>query len=452
MNINGENIKNPDVTIISKTQGGTSPDATSGDYDGIAFINDMSNSPSASNDEDLKKSTIFKISLDMSKISRLREKINSDLNCHMEKVYCVKEKGKVVHYNWSMIAGLLDRIEDTVDDLNNIEMDPSNPRTYQFYNFLSRASVLVDCIDFLGKIYDPDFEKKYNRKYFPPDKKGNGTDHSYFKYIRSMYSMHPGYTSGSIGKYQDCEECCPFVNWTHSDEGDLCAMIYPTNGEGSRLEYLKIDSIFGFIKDFYGLIDGFHPLIDKMVADWKTTLSKTPLKKSSDFASYVEYLEYLSDEKKKRFRHTDSGNLDEVIRIFKTDLSDDFGEAYQKFCEDLKIGVEEEHEMIQKMIVKEDTILDLILSESIVGNSSEKAHYIAGHMGELLSEFIPDQYLWFRHDLEQYEYLNRNFNWECASRDELYVVLQMAFYLEAIDEGRIVRPTSHVDKNHTQVV
>jgi hypothetical protein len=66
----------------------------------------------------------------------------------------------------------------------------------------------------------------------------------------------------------------------------------------------------------------------------------------------------------------------------------------------LKIGVEEEHEMIQKMIVKEDTILDLILSESIVGNSSEKAHYIAGHMGELLSEFIPDQYLWFRHDLE----------------------------------------------------
>jgi hypothetical protein len=370
----------------------------------------------------------------------------------MKMVYCIKEKGKDVHYNWSMIAGLLDRIEDTVDDLNNIEMDPSNPRTYQFYNFLSRASVLVDCIVFLGKIYDPDFEKKYNRKYFPPDKKGNGTDHSYFKYIRSMYSMHPGYTSGSIGKYQDYEECCPFVNWTNSDEGDLCAMIYPTNGEGSRLEYLKIDSIFGFIKDVYGLIDGFHPLIDNIVADWKTTLSKTPLKKSSDFASYVEYLEYLSDEKKKRFRHTDSGNLDEVIRIFKTDLSDDFGEAYQKFCEDLKIGVEEEHEMIQKMIVKEDTILDLILSESIVGNSSEKAHYIAGHMGELLSEFIPDQYLWFRHDLEQYEYLNRNFNWECASRDELYVVLLMAFYLEAIDEGRIVRPTSHVDKNHTQVV
>ena len=73
-------------------------------------------------------------------------------------------------------------------------------------------------------------------------------------------------------------------------------------------------------------------------------------------------------------------------------------------------------------------------------------------MGELLSEFIPDQHIWFYHDLEQYEYLNRNFNWKCVSRDELYVVLQMAFYLEAIDEGRIVRPTSHIDKNHTQVV
>lgn len=351
-----------------------------------------------------------------------------------------------------MIAGLLDRIEDTVDDLNNIEMDSSNPRTYQFYNFLSRASVLVDCIDFLGKIYDSNFEKKYNRKHFPPDKKGNGTDHSYFKYIRSMYSMHPGYTNHFIGKYQDYGECCPFVNWTHSDDGDLCAMIYPINGAGSRLEYLKIDSIFEFIKDFYGLIDGFHPLIDNIVADWKTTLSKTPLKKSSDFASYTEYLEYLSDEKKKRFRYTDSGNLEEVIRIFKTDLSDNFGEAYQKFCEDLKIGVEEEHELIQKMIVKEDTILDSILFESIAGNRSEKAHYIAGHMGELLSEFIPDQYFWFRHDIEQYEYLNRNFSWECASRGELYVVLQMAFYFEAIDEGRIVRPTSHVNKNHTQVV
>ena len=439
--LGGKIIKNADVIFITKEELDANPEAIPSDFNGNIFVYDLPNTPPVSCEEKSQLVKTFRIDLDRSIISRLRQKINSNLNCHMAIVYCVKDsKGHTHHYNWSMIAGLFDRIEDTVDDLNNIEMDSSSSRTYSFYNFLSRAAVLVDCIDFLGKCFDSNFEKRYIRKYFPPDKKGNGTDHAYFKYIRSMYSMHPGSTTDFIGKYQDCEECCPFVDWTSSDNGDLCATIYPVNGEGSRLEYLKINSIFGFIKNFYGLIDDFHPLIDNIVNEWKTTLSNMPLKKTDDFTSYVEYLEYLSNEKKIRFRYTKSGNLDDVIRIFKTDLSKQFGDTYQKFCEDLKVGVKEEHELIQNMIVKEDTILDRILLESQIGHKNEKVRYIVAHMRELISDFIPSQYYCFRDDLKSYEYLNRNFDWEELSRNELYVVLQMALYLEAVDDGRIIRP------------
>ena len=62
---------------------------------------------------------IFKINIDTSVLERLRDKINEQQNISYNKEY-----GK--YRAWDKICAIMDRLDDTVDYLNKLELNTGN--------------------------------------------------------------------------------------------------------------------------------------------------------------------------------------------------------------------------------------------------------------------------------------------------------------------------------------
>ena len=92
---------------------------------------------------------IFKINIDTSVLERLRDKINEQQNISYNKEY-----GK--YRAWDKICAIMDRLDDTVDYLNKLELNTGkyNRSAFDFYDFMNNASVIIDCITQLAKIFD----------------------------------------------------------------------------------------------------------------------------------------------------------------------------------------------------------------------------------------------------------------------------------------------------------
>ena len=223
----------------------------------------------------------------------------------------------------------MDRLDDTVFYLNSLELKKEINRTaiFDFYNFMNHAASLIDCIRFLGEIYDYNFEEenKHTNIFNQLGKTGHGTDKDYFEYLRSLCSVHPIETSHHPEYRDDFTnvECSPYVCWNNDllmedKQYDLVAIVYTNNPNYfSKRIGIKLSEIFSYVEYRYSLLEKLLDCIEKYNQNVIEEFKKQPLKPLTDFSDYCNYLEYLKAEYSERVNTQMEGTFDLCINLMK---------------------------------------------------------------------------------------------------------------------------------------
>ena len=134
---------------------------------------------------------VFKIELDTEILKRLRDKINEQQNISYNKMY---KKYRA----WHKICAIMDRLDDTVEYLNTLELNTGKYKrsSFDFFDFMNNASVVIDCVKELNKIFlEQDIEKMsylYNEYFNEPDVT-----------LEEMYQSLKNYISDTASKSHD---------------------------------------------------------------------------------------------------------------------------------------------------------------------------------------------------------------------------------------------------------
>lgn len=171
----------------------------------------------------------------------LRDAVNARQKQSIDYIHTEKQTNGE-YRAWARTCAAMDRLEDTLDYLNRLELGKgNNPRTaFDFYDFMNNAYIVIECIKTLGKIFriDSKFieEIENSKSVFKNKLCDNATDQKYFEYIRSLCSVHPLCTNHQKDfLFGSKFHCCPFVIWKSNstfhicENADLVAIIYPSD-------------------------------------------------------------------------------------------------------------------------------------------------------------------------------------------------------------------------------
>ena len=276
---------------------------------------------------------VFKIGLDTEILRKLRNKINEQKNISYNKMY-----GK--YRAWDKICAIMNRLDDTVEYLNTIELNTGKYKrsAFDFFDFMNNASVVIDCVKELSKIFEvSDSEIKNSTNIFNKvGSDGNGTDEKYFEYLRSLCSVHPVETSRHK-RYQDNDfECSPYVLWNNSlrlfnDDCDIYAVVYTSkDNESFKRVGIYIEQVFKYVEIRVNFIEKIIDYIDTYQKDMILKLKKQHIKNDTEFNSYIEYLTNLDEEAKDRYGDDHWYSFEYVIKLLQLKLSDSENENKMK--------------------------------------------------------------------------------------------------------------------------
>ncbi|PGQ46313.1 hypothetical protein, partial [Bacillus cereus] len=296
---------------------------------------------------------VFQICLDPTIIEMLRDKVNEQQNITINK-----KDGE--QRAWDKICAIMDRLDDTVDYLNRIKLNTGrySRSAFDFYDFLNNASVVVDCIKQLAKLFDvPDDKIKLSTNIFNQlGKDEQGTDERYFEYIRSLCSVHPIETSRHK-RYQDNKfECSPYVMWnneliSYDNDCDIYAVVY-TNKDEETLKRVKIyiSQIFEYVKTRVEFVKDITDGIDQYQRAIIAGFKQKTIKQESEFDTYIEYLKNLDKELNNRFGSERIYTFDYIIKLFELKLSN-FENQHKMnlYLNALKYAIKFEHNSMQNM-------------------------------------------------------------------------------------------------------
>lgn len=272
---------------------------------------------------------IFQININTDVLTRLRDKINEEHYISYIKEFYDKNKKK--HRAWDKICAIMDRLDDTVDYLNQLKLNTGKHRrsAFDFFDFMNNAAVVMDCITHLAKIFEvPDEEIKTSTEVFNKlGKDGNGTDENYFKYLRSLCSVHPVETDRHKRYQENSFECSPYVVWNDksiwtNDDSDLYAVVYTSKDNDSfKRIHIYINQIFEYVKRRVNFIENIIEHIEKYQQEIIEIFRNTPIKKEEDFESYIDYLRNLKKEIEIRYGNDSFHELNYLIELFDLPLS-----------------------------------------------------------------------------------------------------------------------------------
>ena len=144
-------------------------------------------------------------------------------------------------YCWDIICTCMDRLEDTVEYLDGFQLRFNQYRrsAFDFYELLNNIYVVINCIEELSNIYCLDkksIESIKNESIFFKDYYDTGgTDYGFFKYIRSLCSVHPIKTNNvrqhKVYLRNANIHSCPYVIWNDKykhieNDGEISVRIY----------------------------------------------------------------------------------------------------------------------------------------------------------------------------------------------------------------------------------
>lgn len=299
----------------------------------------------------------FQIKLHTKVLKILRDKVNEEQNITFNRRVYYKKKD---HRAWDKICAIMDRLDDTVDYLNGLKLNAGkyNRSAFDFYDFMNNASVVVDCVKELAKIFDvsDDKIKKSTDIFNQVGKDGEGTDEKYFVYLRSLCSVHPVETSRHKS-YQDNDfECSPFVAWNDgsiwiNDDCDIYAVVYTSKDEDNfKRVRIFISQIFDYVKTRLEFVAEIINLIDEYQKQVISDFKNKPIKKEKEFTNYIDYLRNLDTEQSERYGSDSWYSFGPIINLFELKLSNHSNEIKMNlYLYALKYAIEFEHNSIQNM-------------------------------------------------------------------------------------------------------
>ena len=414
------------------------------------------------------KNKIFQINIDTSLLRRLRDKVNENQNISYNKQY-----GK--HRAWDKICAIMDRLDDTVDYLNELKLNTGKHRrsAFDFYDFMNNSAVVCDCIKELAKIFDVDDEEiKTSTEIFnQTGTDGKGTDSKYFEYLRSLCSVHPIETSRHK-IYQDNDfECSPYVIWNNNfiytnDDCDIYAVVY-TSKDGDSFKRVKIcmSQIFEYIEKRVGFIEKIIQSIEDYQQRTIDDFRNEKIKCESEFDNYIDYLENLKFECEKRYGDDCFHYFDYIINLFQLEFSNNKNEYKMNLYKNaIKHAVKFEHNSIQNMNYEglenngfiyppqnmETTLLTELVSPNSGSDEIRKYGYELGKMSYLNYDSGISNKQWAYVQLEHIKPLLKKYvSLEKANSDfEYYALVNLALYLECLENDCLINKNIPMDKNY----
>lgn len=273
----------------------------------------------------------YRFNFDIEPSRRLRDAVNDKQNLSIEKESTLKDIGG--YLAWDRICAIMDRIDDIITHLNSLELgNDKNRSAFDFYEFVSCAAVLIDCIKHIAQIFNVD-ENLINdildsNEVFGSSYAEKGTDGKFFEYIRSLCIIHPTHTNRQkeyLGRARF--HCCPFVTWNHimflRSDGDLTATVYTSTRGVDRLQIpLYLKQFEAYVQKWISFIEKVIEAIRSYNDDVYDRFRKIQIKKLISFnGDVVEYLKNLKLEYDRRFGDDHSYIFDEYIRVFSVDLT-----------------------------------------------------------------------------------------------------------------------------------
>lgn len=351
----------------------------------------------------------MKISLDESLVRALRDKFNEHpvFSYHITSDFHVPTQSRGTKENknaYNCLCAALGRMFDIVVYLNDLDIQNDKPKgTFQLCDFLNQSQTLIDCIEIFGKIYQVSYPAQGDISSFHERGiTGKGNDEAYFKYIRSLCSVHPIATNAHPEYQGDEPEWCPYLCnrnnayllLDNDRPSDFIATVYRNDVEGSHHIYISLKQIFHYVRKRYQHI---KEIIDGIEAYNQEQINYFQKKKVADFDSFNSYTDYITsliDEFHQRC------GVDEYLprvwaAVFHTHFDDlNWEVALEDYKLEMKKGIERVHNALQNM-----SCLDDNFDSNPVQTSS---------IGELYDYYYENGKI---------EYLFPSINIECAGED-----------------------------------
>lgn len=306
----------------------------------------------------------MKISLDKSLVCALRDKFNEHpvFSYHITSDFHVPTQSRGTKKNknaYNCLCAALDRMSDIVDYLNDLDIQSDKQNgTFQLCDFLNQSQTLIDCIEIFGKIYQVSYPAQGDISSFHERGiTGKGNDEAYFKYIRSLCSVHPIATNAHPEYQGDEPEWCPYLcskgssylNFNRDNHTDFVAMVYRNNTKGIHHIYISLSEVFHYVEKRYRhikrIIEGIELYNQRQIKYFQKKKITTP----DAFDSYTDYIASLPDEFQKRCGTNDY--LPRVwVAVFHSHFDDPKWEkAFNEYKLEMKKGIERIHSNLQNM-------------------------------------------------------------------------------------------------------
>lgn len=275
----------------------------------------------------------FHFNFDTDILSQLRGAVNEKQNLSLKKEDVLKNSGET-YFAWDRICAIMDRLDDTINHINSLELGGKESRSaFDFYEFISCAAVVIDCIRYIGRVFGVDASLvkliENTQDVFGSEYSDSGTDRQFFEYVRSLCVTHPTRTDHQPAYLDGAQfHCCPFVLWSHQfwgsqKEGDLNATVYtskPNSGYGLHLP-LYVEQFERYLGKWLNHIRDIIDAIRNYNESVYEKLRNEHVKTLDEFSNTIEYLRYLKGEYCRRFGDDDSYIFDRYIRIFQISLT-----------------------------------------------------------------------------------------------------------------------------------
>ena len=327
----------------------------------------------------------MKINLDKQLNINLRDKINEMGNFSFNKTAEFKfpsgGKGSKRQENaFNCICAALDRIDDLVEHCNELDLTQTKEGIFALCDLFNYGQTLIDCIAMIGDVYGIKYDSTNDISSFQrKGSDGKGNDEKYFKYLRSLCSVHPLETN-MYKEYQgDQPEWCPYINTGKSPaiqllaiqndafkKADFIVCVYRNDMDFSKNITIEVEQIFHYIKKRYEFINKIIKAIDGYNNNQIQQLKDKHILLPPECATYDDYLKNIEDEINIRYGSDYEARVWRAI--FKTHFADESHErALLVYKNALRKGIAEVHNRLQALdFLDNDWTCDAIEDSNIV--------------------------------------------------------------------------------------
>lgn len=380
---------------------------------------------------------------------QLRDTLNERHNFMYEKRAEFKVPGKRGELNesraFNCICSCLDRIDSLVEHCNDIGKNIEDE--YQLCDILNYGQTLIDCISMIAKIYGVTYKSEgdvscFNEKGLD----GKGNDEKFFKYIRSLCSVHPVETSYHPSYQGEQPEWCPWISkaelqrriWVFDKDrseklkgADFVAIVYRNDLEYNKHVYISLKQVFEYLRKRYSYIETIIDEVKKQDEEKICELRNKHILLPEECKDYDSYLNELKKAIEERCGDNSSWRINEWKTILNSHFKDqNFEKILELYKAELKKGIEKVHISLQRM---------------------ELDYYFEKEAVDYITSFIPSKYAY---SLSKLNYLEPI--WEDEEFDCEKILLEDKYkgnYLRVVEMlGVVTRIQSDIGESNINVV